>query len=113
MNKDERFDFTYFDHTEFLPAPCQGIIAIESRINDFVTPIIKRINNKNTFFSFETEKYILKLLNADCGMPLGAYSFVENGKISLALSKYSDRAVFGSDNISDRLQLAKELVLKL
>lgn len=113
LNKDERFYFKYFDYTEFLPAPCQGIIAIESRQNDFVTPIINQINNKNTFLSFETEKYILKLLNADCGMPLGAYSFVENDKISLVLSKDSDKAVTGVDNVTNRFELVKELISKL
>lgn len=113
LNTDERFDFEYFDYTEFLPAPCQGIIAIESRQNDFVTPVINQINDNNTFLSFETEKHILKLLNADCGMPLGAYSFVENEKISLVLSKDSDNAVFGVDNISNRFELVKELISKL
>lgn len=113
LNKDERFDFKYFDYTEFLPAPCQGIIAIESRQNDFVTPIINQINDKNTFLSFETEKYILKLLNADCGMPLGAYSFIENDKISLVLSKDSEKVVSGFDNVTNRLELVKELISKL
>lgn len=113
LNKDERFDFKSFDYTEFLPAPCQGIIAIESRQNDFVTPIINQINDKNTFLSFETEKHILKLLNADCGMPLGAYSFVENDKISLVLSKDSDKAVSGFDNVTNRLKLVEELISKL
>lgn len=113
LNKDERFDFKYFDYTEFLPAPCQGIIAIESRKNDFVTPIINQINDENTFFSFEAEKYILKLLNADCGMPVGAYSFIENNKISLVLSKDSNKAVSGIDNVTNRFELVKELISKL
>lgn len=113
LNKDERFDFKYFDYTEFLPAPCQGIIAIESRQNDFVTPVINQINDKNTFLSFETEKHILKLLNADCGMPLGAYSFIENDKISLVLSKDGDRVVMGVDNDTNRFELVKELISKL
>lgn len=112
-DKDERFDFTYYDYTEFLPAPCQGIIAIESRKNDFVTPIVNKINDKNTFLSFKTEKYILELLNADCGMPVGAYSFVGNDKISLVLSNGSNKTVLGADDISNHLELAKELVLKL
>ena len=113
LDTDERFDFKYFDYTEFLPAPCQGIIAIESRRNDFVTPIINRINDEDTFLSFETEKHILKLLNADCGMPLGAYSFVKNDKISLILSKNSEKALSGVDNVTNRLELVKELISKL
>ena len=113
FHKDERFDFKFFDYNEFLPAPCQGIIAIESRQNDFVTPITKQINDEKTFFSFETEKYILKLLNADCGMPLGAYSFIENNKISLVLSTNGKNNVMGVDNVSKRFELVKEMILKL
>lgn len=110
---DKSFDFTPFEFTEFLPAPCQGIIAVESRKDDFVAPIIKSINDETTFLSLKTEQYILKLLNADCGMPVGAYSFVENDKISIALSKDGEKTVFGSDDISNRFKLAEELVKRL
>lgn len=112
-NTDKRFSFVYFDYTDFLPAPCQGIIAIESRKNDFVKPLIKSINDEKTFLSFETEKHILKLLNADCGMPVGAISFVENNNISIILSKNLDKTVSGVGNISNRFELAEELVIKL
>lgn len=110
LDKDERFDFTPFEYRDFLPAPCQGIIAIESRENDCVTPIINAINDENTFLSFETERYIIKQLNADCGIPLGAYTFIENGKISIALSQNSDKTVSCVGEISDRFKLAKELI---
>lgn len=110
---DNRFSLTYFDYNDFLPAPCQGIIAIESRINDFVTPVINKINDTNTFYSFETERYILKLLNADCGMPLGVYSFIKDDKITVKISNNEQCSVIGSDRIPDRLKLAKELIAKL
>ena len=113
LNSDERFSLTYFDYSDFLPAPCQGIIAVESRKNDFVTPVINRINDINTFYSFETERYILELLNADCAMPLGAYSFTENGKITVTLSDGKSASVSGTEMISNRFKLAKELVSKL
>ncbi len=113
IDKDESFNFEYFDYSDFLPAPCQGIIAIESRKNDFVTSMIKKINDEDTFASFETEKYILKRMNADCGLPLGAYSFIENEKITIAVSKDGNESVIGSDDISNRLKLAEELILKL
>lgn len=112
-DSDNRFKLKYFDYKDFLPAPCQGIIAVESRINDFVTPVINEINDINTFYSFETERYILKLLNADCGMPLGAYSFIKDDKITVAISNNEDSYVFGADTIPNRFRLAKELVSKL
>lgn len=113
FDSDKRFSLTYFDYKDFLPAPCQGIIAVETRKNDFATPVINRISDINTFYSFETERYILKLLNADCGMPLGVYSFIIDNKITVAISNNEESSVIGTDTIPNRFKLAKELVSKL
>lgn len=106
---DSRFTFTPFDYKEFVPAPCQGIIAIESRNND-LTEILSKINHKDTFYSFQTERHILNILNADCGMPLGAYSFVENNKINVVYTSDSKEIIAKSDLIENRFNLAESVV---
>lgn len=106
---DSRFTFTPFDYKEFVPAPCQGIIAIESRNND-LTEILSKINHKDTFYSFQTERHILNILNADCGMPLGAYSFVENNKINVVYTSDSKDIITKSDLIENRFTLAESVV---
>ncbi len=106
---DSRFTFTPFDYKEFVPAPCQGIIAIESRNND-LTEILSKINHKDTFYSFQTERHILNILNADCGMPLGAYSFVENNKINVVYTRDSKEIITKSDLIENRFNLAESVV---
>lgn len=106
---DSRFTFTPFDYKEFVPAPCQGIIAIESRNND-LTEILSKINHKDTFYSFQTERHILNILNADCGMPLGAYSFVENNKINAVYTSDSKEIITKSDLIENRFSLAESVV---
>lgn len=106
---DSRFTFTPFDYKEFVPAPCQGIIAIESRNND-LTEILSKINHKDTFYAFETERHILNILNADCGMPLGAYSFVENNKINVVYTSDSKEIITKSDLIENRFNLAESVV---
>lgn len=106
---DSRFTFTPFDYDSFVPAPCQGIIAIESRNND-LTEILSKINHKDTFYSFQTERYILNILNADCGMPLGAYSFVENNKINVVYTSDSKEIITKSDLIENRFNLAESVV---
>lgn len=106
---ESRFTFTPFDYKEFVPAPCQGIIAIESRNND-LTEILSKINHKDTFYSFQTERHILNILNADCGMPLGAYSFVENNKINVVYTSDSKEIITKSDLIENRFSLAESVV---
>lgn len=106
---DSRFTFTPFDYKEFVPAPCQGIIAIESRNND-LTEILSKINHQDTYYSFQTERHILNILNADCGMPLGAYSFVENNKINVVYTSDSKEIITKSDLIENRFSLAESVV---
>lgn len=106
---ESRFTFTPFDYKDFVPAPCQGIIAIESRNND-LTEILSKINHKDTFYSFQTERHILNILNADCGMPLGAYSFVENNKINVVYTSDSKEIITKSDLIENRYSLAESVV---
>lgn len=106
---DSRFTFTPFDYNSFVPAPCQGIIAIEARNND-LTEILSKINHKDTFYSFQTERHILNILNADCGMPLGAYSFVENNKINVVYTSDSKEIITKSDLIENRFSLAESVV---
>ncbi len=111
--ESDEYNVTAFDYNDFLPSPCQGIIAIESRKNDFVTPIVKEINDIDTFRSFETEQSVLRLLNADCSMPVGAYSKAADGIIELTVSNSSDRKISGTAEIVDRFRLAEELISKL
>ena len=106
---DSRFTFTPFDYKDFVPAPCQGIIAVESRNND-LTEILSKINHQDTFYAFETERHILNILNADCGMPLGAYSFVENNKINVVYTSDSKEIITKSDLIENRFSLAESVV---
>lgn len=106
---DSRFTFTPFDYKDFVPAPCQGIIAVESRNND-LTEILSKINHQDTFYAFETERHILNILNADCGMPLGAYSFVENNKINVVYTSDSKEIITKSDLIENRFSLVESVV---
>lgn len=109
----EGYTVTPFDTDEFLPAPCQGIVAIESRKNSEVSKMLAEISDKNTMLSFETERQVLHSLNADCSTPVGAISKVENDRITLSLSADCKKTVSGTDEISNRIKLAKRLVSEI
>lgn len=107
------YSFNAFEKESFLPALCQGIIAIESRKDDFVTPIIKEISHGQAFMCFETERKAIALLGGDCSVPVGGFSEICGGKIKLALSADCEKTVSGEADIADRIKLAEELVSRL
>lgn len=109
----EQFAFTELGCDGFLPAPCQGIIAVEGRKNDVFTPIIQRISDVNTFYCFETERCVLQLLGGDCTMPVGAFADISENKIRLTVSKDCTNIISGEAEISRRSSLAEELRKKL
>lgn len=113
LYNSEKYDVTPFDCSDFLPAPCQAIIVAESRIGSAVSERLKEISHTETMIEFETERQIPKLLNADCGMPVGAYSKVQKGRIELTISTDCKNFVFGRGEINDRFILAKRLVEQL
>lgn len=109
----EEFSFTAFDSKDFLPAACQGIIAVESRKGDEISHIINQISDKNTFYAFETERRVPELLGADCTMPVGAYAEIRGKKIRLTASEDCKKIMSAEADISERFRLAEELVSEL
>lgn len=113
LYNSEKYDVIPFEYSDFLPAPCQAIIVAESRKGSAVSQMLREISHRETMLEFETERQIPKLLNADCGMPVGAFSKVTNGKIELIISTDCKKTISGSADIKDRFNLAKRLVSKL
>ncbi len=63
---------------EFLPAGGQGVIAIQLRSDDEKTKaIVDRINHVETLFCLQAEREFLRLLQGDCGSPVGVLATVE------------------------------------
>lgn len=112
--KEDKISFFTLDIDRFLPAPCQGIIAVESRKSDKnISWYINSINDKNTFYVFETEKYILKLTGGNCDIPLGAYAFISENKIYLKISDTAEYFASGCAPIDERFMLAEKLVKEI
>lgn len=94
---------------DILPAPCQAIIALETRAEGHAAEIAGAVSHEETFICFETERYAMKLLGADCTLPIGAYSFVDKGRITLFLSKDGKKITSGCEDIMQRFVLAERL----
>ena len=79
------------DLAEMLPAPAQGFLAIQTRIEDVARVPVKMLEHPAGRRAWEAERHLVRLLGADCALPVGAYARLEGGSIRL------DAAVFSED----------------
>jgi len=75
---DESF-CTPLSASYFIPAPCQGIIAVEIRSDDSkMADICDKINHLPTWHLAQAEREFLIHFNASCDTPIGAYAYYIN-----------------------------------
>ncbi len=75
----------YLDPQQFLPAPAQGAICIETRSDDQRTrDLVAPLADPDTTVALTAERALLKTLDGSCRTPIGA--FTELNGLSLTLS---------------------------
>jgi hydroxymethylbilane synthase len=68
-----------------LPAPGQGIIAVETRRDDTaVRAFVERINDPASAAALAAERMVVLRLGGGCQMPIGAYATVSSTGLSLS-----------------------------
>ena len=74
----EEFTVREFTANEFVPAPCQGIVAVESRRDDEeLIALLRQISDPVSRARFDAERTLFCLLQSDCSVPLGVHADVE------------------------------------
>jgi len=64
---------------EFLPAPGQGALAVQTRQEDTETcNMVSSLDDGNARITTQIERRILAGLHGGCSIPLGVYSYIEN-----------------------------------
>ncbi len=62
--------------TEFIPAPCQGALAIQMRGDDErITGVQTAIHNLDAAIATRLERQVQSLFGGGCGLPLGVYAY--------------------------------------
>ena len=62
------------DPKEFIPAPAQGVLAIQARADDKeLLSTLDKINNKNVSEVISIERKVMNLFDGGCQLPLGVY----------------------------------------
>ena len=103
-----------FGIEEMIPAPCQGILAVECRDpkvfayqsgnknpdagsrspdkenDEVLLPLLSQINDETAFRRFEAERYLFEFLKADCSAVIGVHAKQENSVITV-------RGLFGQN----------------
>jgi hydroxymethylbilane synthase/uroporphyrinogen III methyltransferase/synthase len=113
---DEEFQYEYLSEEIFTPAAGQGIIAVEGRQEEFLLNLLDTWHNIPSMYCLETEREVLRLLDAGCSEPIGVYASIENNEITVRIIyKYEDNTirVKGTAAIEHRTSLAQDLVQQI
>ena len=91
MLKMDRMVKEVFSTDQMLPAIAQGIIALQTRIQDKkILNLISKINDKETFCCAESERGILEAIGGDCNTAVGGIAKLLGKKIYLRSELFSD-----------------------
>ncbi len=110
LNMDEYIS-EILPEEKMIPAVSQGIIAIESRINDTkIDTYLQKINHEHSYSSALAERKFLNVLEGGCQIPVGCYTELTDDyfKIHGFISKPD-----GSDYISGNLSGKKEKAVEV
>ena len=89
LNLDDEIS-EIFSPEQVMPSAGQGIIALQCREGDEeINLVLKKINHYETFIRAHVERNILKVLDGDCDTAVGAYSIVEDDKITVEAELFS------------------------
>jgi hydroxymethylbilane synthase len=75
---------SYFDPSEVIPAPCQGIIGVECRADDSnIISIMKLIENNTIRSCADAERAFISTLGLGCHEPVAVYAVIEGHEVSI------------------------------
>ncbi len=69
---------------DFVPAGGQGVVALQIKADDGKTKqLVDRINHAETFLCLRAEREFLRVLQGDCGSPVGVLATIERSAMKL------------------------------
>jgi hydroxymethylbilane synthase len=82
------FKVMRLDPKEFIPAPAQGVLALQIREDDHeLFQYIHKLNSEKVEGTIGIERKILNLFDGGCQLPLGVYCIREDNKFKVWASK--------------------------
>jgi hydroxymethylbilane synthase len=109
-----------FDTEQFIPAPAQGALAVQTRSDDTATTnLIAAINDKNASTVTFAERQVLVTMQCGCHAPVGAFAEIDGDDIEITAfisdlqgKNFIKRKITGPTRDAESLaeQIAKELL---
>ena len=111
----EKYITEIIDPEIIVPAVSQGAIAIEIRLNDpEVELLMEKINHTETWNAITAERAFLAHLQGGCQVPLGCFSKVENGILTMnGFVASVDGSRFINETISGEISKGAELGVEM
>lgn len=101
---------------QFTPAGGQGIVALQIRNDDAETRVlIEKVNHHETLLCLRAEREFLRLLQGDCGTPVGVLATIAAGLMELRGQLFDEgkREPISASSIRNPLTREPELVAAL
>lgn len=81
---DSAYQTVTLPENTFIPAPAQGILAVEVREdNETVKELMAAISDQNTIIQMNAERSFLNALNGSCHIPVGAFCEIKKDTVVL------------------------------
>lgn len=103
------------DPTSFIPAPAQGVLGLQTRVDDVVTTeILQKLHHTEVATRIGLERSVLRQMDGGCQLPLGVYCIGDQVYVS-----YAPSAKEAAENrmytyvAGQETALAKEIVQEL
>ncbi len=108
------FDVRIFDANEMIPAPCQGILAVECKKDDReMIDVLAAITDRNAAARFDIERKLFCLLNGNCKTAVGINAAIEGETVILRALFHKKRleTTFKIDETDKKLGEIKDVLL--
>jgi hydroxymethylbilane synthase len=103
------------DPTSFIPAPAQGALGLQTRVDDHVsTEILQKLHHADVAKRIGLERSVLRQMDGGCQLPLGV--FCEGNHVHVSFSTSSTSAATNSvyDYVEgNEVELAQHIVQEL
>lgn len=87
------FGLTRLPIEDFLPAGGQGVVALQARSEEAeICKLLEAVSHEETFRCLRAEREFLRLLQGDCGTPVGVIATAGRGSLTMRAQLFDEKS---------------------